>query len=276
MATDSFREFAPPRGLAELVWSFWVHRADDDRDSPVESRFVPDGSVRLVHRVGDVVRIVGPHDAPVVRRMAAGTTVIGARLRPGGRWLLGGAPVSELRGQTIRADDLPGRWARQFTNRLNEVETPRQALGVLAGLLATRAATSASPDPVVAETVNRFLAGPEVRVDRAAAATGISSRQLRRRCVPEIGLEPKTLQRLLRFQRVLAHLHTGDPGSGTDGPTLATLASHAGFCDQSHLSHECRTLTGASLQRFVVETRQRCRHDHDHAAAFAPLRAVPR
>ena len=68
---------------------------------------------------------------------------------------------------------------------------------------------------------------------------GVSERTLRRRCRELFGYGPKTLQRILRMQRVLWLL------SCPRAPhTLALLAQAAGFADQAHLTRVFRDATG--------------------------------
>src|SRR3712207_3199287 len=68
----------------------------------------------------------------------------------------------------------------------------------------------------------------------------ISDRQFRRRCEAAVGVAPKTLHRILRFQRFVA-LTQWDLASGTRGvrPTIATLAAEVGYADEAHLNREC-------------------------------------
>jgi transcriptional regulator GlxA family with amidase domain len=60
---------------------------------------------------------------------------------------------------------------------------------------------------------------------------------LLRRCVASLGYGPKTLDRILRFQRfrVLASL---------SDHTLRELAAMTGYADQAHLNRECLRLAG--------------------------------
>jgi AraC-like DNA-binding protein len=78
------------------------------------------------------------------------------------------------------------------------------------------------------------MAVPGARV--SALDLGVSERQLRRRFEDAVGYGPKTLARVLRFQRFLA-LAAG-------GGDLARLALSAGYADQAHLTRECRRLAG--------------------------------
>jgi AraC-like DNA-binding protein len=69
--------------------------------------------------------------------------------------------------------------------------------------------------------------------------SGVSERQARRRFQDHVGYGPKTLQRILRMQRVLWLLSRPCPPC-----SLAHLAQAAGYADQAHLTREMRALTG--------------------------------
>jgi transcriptional regulator GlxA family with amidase domain len=76
-----------------------------------------------------------------------------------------------------------------------------------------------------------------VRAAAAGIGVGLGDRQLRRRFAEAVGYGPKTLDRILRFQRflVLARATSAD---------LARLAIEAGYADQAHLTRECTRLSG--------------------------------
>ena len=91
---------------------------------------------------------------------------------------------------------------------------------------------------------------------------------IRRRVRDGIGLAPKVVQRMLRFQGflALAHGREGDPAE------LARLAAEAGYADQSHLTRECLRLAGLSPHALMQESLETCRKaGHDHAVSYAPL-----
>ena len=78
------------------------------------------------------------------------------------------------------------------------------------------------------------MAQPGTRVSELDL--GLSERQLRRRFADAVGYGPKTLARVLRFQRFLELARGGDD--------LARLAFAAGYADQAHLTRECGRLAG--------------------------------
>ena len=76
-------------------------------------------------------------------------------------------------------------------------------------------------------------------------ALGIGDRQLRRRFADAVGYGPKTLERILRFQRFLTlAIHEAD---------LARLALDAGYADQAHLTRECTRLAGLPPAQLLAE-----------------------
>jgi AraC-like DNA-binding protein len=108
----------------------------------------------------------------------------------------------------------------------------------------------AAADPIVEATVAAMSgAGPATKsvVSELIAEFGWSERTLRRHCHEAIGYGPKTLERILRFQRFLA-LADRDPS-----PDLATLALTAGYADQAHLTRESGRLAGLPPARLLAE-----------------------
>jgi AraC-like DNA-binding protein len=69
-----------------------------------------------------------------------------------------------------------------------------------------------------------------------------SQGRARRRFAAAVGYGPKTFQRVLRLQRVLAQAGRLPRA----GASLAALAAEAGYADQAHMSRELLALTGRS------------------------------
>src|SRR5262249_32240273 len=109
-----------------------------------------------------------------------------------------------------------------------------------------------TPDPAMSRAA-ALLRDPAARAEEVAGDVGLSARQFRRRCQAAAGYGPKTLQRVLRFQRFVRMV---DAPAGP--PDLATAAALAGFADQAHLTRECTELSGltpAALARFRLTAR---------------------
>src|SRR5512141_2623463 len=81
---------------------------------------------------------------------------------------------------------------------------------------------------------------PGSGVDRLAESLGISERQLRRRFHQCVGYGPKTLDRVLRFRRLVAR--AGAIAAGESD--LARVAADLGYADQAHMTRVCLRLSG--------------------------------
>ncbi len=221
-----YRELPPPADLAPLLACVWTSVAKG-------GRILPDGCADVVWDGSDLV-IAGPAtialDSP-----PRGTPVFGVRFRLGAAGTGLGLPAEELADLRVPVADV---W------RDGDAMREAAALRGLPGLIGAMRARS----PVAADPLTRAaalgLAVPGARVADLGARLGISERQLRRRFADAVGFGPKTLARILRFQRFLAL------APGRDD--LAGLAYEAGYADQAHLTRECRRLAGRTPAELVT------------------------
>jgi len=258
---QTFRErlAAPP--LRRLLSCVWVQRIGQG-SPPYLHRTIPNGSTELVCTLGATTTIVGPQTGPTEELVTPGTVTIGLRLRPGVAQALLGLPASELVDLQVEAGEIWGRSARTLDDRLAAASSPQAATALLEQELLRRARDRAALDPLALEAVLRLLhRGTSVR--SLADSLYISERQLRRRLETAVGIAPKPLQRVFRFQRFLALVQADDTP-----PNLGRLAREAGYADQSHLSREAVRLAGRTPGTVLQHADQDCRCAHDHTASY--------
>ena len=164
------------------------------------------------------------------------------RFRVGAAGAALGLPAGELIDSSPALEDVWGAAGREIAERVGEAGTPAAQLHALAA--AVRERLAAPPDEIV-----RAAATGTARED-----LGIGDRQLRRRFGDAVGYGPKTLERILRFQRFLALARADEivaarneaaAARGADARhDLAGLALDAGYADQAHLTRECSRLAG--------------------------------
>jgi AraC-like DNA-binding protein len=234
-AGPAYVEVAPPVALRQFVERLWIHRIDGP--TPADGRrLLPDGRMTLVWIGGLGVRISGPQTSYTERADLPRMVVLGATFLPGTAPQLLRAPAAEFINHHIALDDIDSRLARRLDERLANSITTADALAALADELARYLRTSPSPDPVVRDAVT-WLDRATATVSDAAALALVSERELQRRFVEQIGYGPKTLHRVLRFQRFMQQLTLPNID-------LAAAAALAGYADQPHLSRETRRLAG--------------------------------
>jgi AraC-like DNA-binding protein len=233
-----YHESAPPAGLADWVECLWWRRVDgEERAEP--GRILPDGRIDLVWTPAVGMLVAGPQTRFLTRPFAPPFIAVGARFHPGAGAAVLRVAASELRDAHIPLGALDAELASVLDDRLGTVQTAAEALTAFTTALARRCTDVDSPDPLVRAVVAALThEGP--RVSELAGAAAISERQLRRRFRASVGYGPKTLHRVLRFQRVVHELAGGTGRAGD----LARCAAAAGYADQAHLTRECRELSG--------------------------------
>ena len=232
----TYREFAPSPPLHALVACRWLRELP--ADAPADSTLVlPDGCVDLIWR-SERLEVAGLDLKARRSPVRSGTAIAGIRLRPGVAGAVFGMPARELVDVQAPLDDVIGPRGVELAESLGEAEGHEAEYLLLEEAVAAAIADRA-PDPLVLAATRR-LGFPGSRVDQLAHALGISERQLRRRFHQAVGYGPKTLDRILRFRRLVSQAQ-----AVTDGEVdLARLAADLGYADQAHMTRDAVRLTG--------------------------------
>jgi AraC-like DNA-binding protein len=229
----AYAELAPSPALEAQVACVWVGDGG-------AVRVLPDACADIVFTGGRLV-VAGPATLPDLVPATPGQDRCGVRFRVGLAGSALGLPAAELLDQVVPLAEIWGAEGRRLEDRVAAAERPLEAM--IAGVAARIAGAR---DDVVREAVGRVRRG-ETSVERLARASAISERQLRRRFDRSVGYGPRTLRRVLRFQRFLAAARTAGPGS------LARLAADAGYADQAHLARDCARLAGLAPGALLAE-----------------------
>jgi AraC-like DNA-binding protein len=230
---DGYAEWQPPAALRGPVACLWASVVPDGADRA--SLVLPDACSDLIWERGVGGYLAGPDTGPVRIESGAGTVIAGVRFRPAAGGQLLGLPLSELRDQRVPLADVLPAAARPLSAALTPAEAAERLLDVTGRLM-----SGAVPDPAMTDAAAR-LRNPAVHAEDIAEWAGLSERQFRRRCHAAAGYGPKTLQRILRFQRFVRLID-----ATADTPDLAGAAARAGYADQPHLTRECQALAGCS------------------------------
>jgi AraC-like DNA-binding protein len=261
---SSYVERLPAPALAAFASSVWIQQVGA---RPVAQRHVPHGGAEVRCVLGETPRLLGPLTAATYREIPAGGTVVGVRLRPGVLGGLAGMPADELVDEDVAGTDLWPDLGR-LTDALGDAVSPRVALGRLQSFLARSAG---EPDPLVDEAVRNLMPWHGRGTAALPALLSISERQLRRRCRAAVGVGPKELHRILRFQGFVARVQASVAQEGDADVDLARWAAEVGYHDQAHLNRECRRLLGATPGEVLAQYGAACACGHDHAASYVPM-----
>ena len=203
----SYRELPTTGPLLACLWT--------NEGGPRTHRILPDACVDIVSVKGELV-VAGP--ATRAHLTTVGGATFGVRFRVGAAGAALGLPASDLLDLSVPLEDVWGK-APQVAD-VHELARVVLRRGGAADPL-VRAAATGTP----------------------RSAIGLGDRQLRRRFLDAVGYGPKTLERILRFQRFLM----------LEGTDLARRALDAGYADQAHLTRECTRLAGLPPAALLAE-----------------------
>jgi AraC-like DNA-binding protein len=154
--------------------------------------------------------------------------LIGIRFHPGGTAPFLRLPLHEITDQVVELGSLSSKLERELVRVTSDSALLTEKITAIEEFL-TRELLSREPDARLMMLGARIVdSGGLVSVDQLANDAGISSRQLERRFLREIGLGPKLLGRIIRFQQVFRAVEQCDAA-------WAAVAIECGYYDQAHL-----------------------------------------
>lgn len=181
---------------------------------------------------------------PSTVRGASTWACIELRLTPQGAYRLLGVPMHELTNQAVELEHLVPK-ARSLQERLWDARGWTERFDLADAFLLRLLAGSRPPDPGVAWSWDHLYATRgRAPIGALARELGWSHRRLISRFREQIGLAPKTVARVIRFDRAVTALRDSTPRG------LADIAYGCGYADQAHLTREFRELAGVSPKRF--------------------------
>ncbi|HKE01171.1 MAG TPA: AraC family transcriptional regulator [Planctomycetota bacterium] len=259
-----YRERAPHPFLAPWVRCLWSLRG---APSPgALERVLPDGCMEWVFHLGEPFRIqdeagrlapqtsallVGATTRAIVLAPSRDVDVVAIRFRPGGAAPFVRAPATRWRDDVVPLDASGDRGLEELERRLRETPAERR-LDVLEGACLRRASRFGARARRLVPAVEALLDGG-VSVDGVAHACALGARQLERRFLEEVGLSPRQVARVGRFQRAARLLESAAP--------LAAIAQASGYADQSHFGREFLAFAGITPARYRLAA-------HELASAF--------
>ena len=225
------RYYIPAAPLSDFIEDFWLY--NDYRPAHLKERILPSGTTELVINLRDNELRVYDRVRPGLCERFSGAIVSGT---------YDGFFVIDTH---VDLETLWGRSARELRDRLRTATAPIDKFRVLEAALLARLSGSVIRHGAVRFALHAFGGSNPTTVRDVSERVGLSQRRFSEVFKTEVGLTPKLLHRVQRFQRVLALARRAT------APDWSRLALDCGFFDQSHLIRDFVAFSGFSPAEFL-------------------------
>jgi AraC-like DNA-binding protein len=243
-----------PRLRAHVLGDYTGYR--ERTLGPMRRRELPSPQVVLIIDFGPAIRVFDARDPSQSARHATGFVAglddtfsltetpgemsgVQVNFTPLGARLFFGLPMRHLARRVVGLDDVFGAQGPLLTEQLHEAPGWEARFALLDHWLLRRILEARAVADCVTWAWQRLSAsGGVVEIGALADELGYSQKHLISRFNEELGLPPKLLARLIRFDRVIQTVKAG----GAD--SWARLAYAHGYYDQAHLIRDFRQFTG--------------------------------
>ncbi len=237
-----YREQHPKPPLDRYIECFWTLQSEGVIENSQPERILPDGCVELILNFGSrftqhvdskqVLQpqnfLVGQMTGPILISPTGTVELIGIRFHPGGTAPFIRVPMYEVKDQVVALGGVAPDLERKLLRVSTDQPTMTARIAAIEAML-TSLVLAKKINPRSVELANLIVeSGGLLSVDMLARNAGISTRQLERKFLQEVGLSPKLLGRILRFQQVFRAVERRDNA-------WAPIAVDCGYYDQAHL-----------------------------------------
>jgi len=235
-----YREIIPQSPLNKHIECFWTLESSVPSTQP--ERILPDGCIELILNFGDRFSqhcdhtrklqpknfLVGQMTGPIMISPSGPVQLIGIRFHPGGTLPFLRVPLHEVTDQVVELGSLSSALEGDLLRVTSESPVLSEKIRTIERLLTMCLAKSKYDSWLMNAAARIVDSRGLIAVDELAGDAGISSRQLERRFLREVGVGPKLLGRIIRFQQVFRAVEQSNNA-------WAEIAIECGYYDQAHL-----------------------------------------
>lgn len=267
-----FRPHVPRPALARFVKFIWIARGVSAHK---RERVLPNGVIELIVNLGQPHKLLeredysretlyrdcwvaGIQNRHLVIEAVRDTDLIGIRFHPGGAYPFLGIPLCELTDRVVELDLIDRALVDELRGRMLEVRDDDQRIAIAERVLLARLDSHWFGHRAVQFVCEQIRAAQGcVRIGELVERTGLSHRRLMGHFERDVGMTPKALAQIHKFQSVLRRVE------GVADPDWSRIAVDCGYYDQPHLNHDFKRLSGLTPREYLATRLE----DINHAVA---------
>jgi AraC-like DNA-binding protein len=257
----NYQIYQPHPDLKPLISCFWTLEVPATEDTQ-RQRIIPDGTIEMLFTLGDdIKRYTSKNDFILQpRSMVLGQTIdpfyieptgyvntFAIRFYPYGFSSLVAVPLKNLANKETALDMLFGKSiAKKLEQDIIQATDVKQRIEIIELFLLNQLSEQVTVDNIVKTTIDTLL----LTKGRASISDILKDdlskrRQLERLFVKQIGVSPKQLAKVIRFQSAIKML------LNDEGENLTNIAYENDYYDQAHFIKDFKEYTGISPKEFL-------------------------
>jgi AraC-like DNA-binding protein len=256
MIVEPYQVLAPPPELEDFVDCFWDLTGAAPCDPTEPEIVLPDGKTELIVHFGEDffklengeyvrqarVLMSGQLTERIFLRPSGKVGVVSVRFKPAGAARFFDIPFCEIVDRVIDFSQFEKDVAQKLVRDVADASTPFERIGVLRNLLLERLSKHESNEDIFVRRACRYITQSEgsYSVQELVKLIGFSERQLERKFKKQVGITPKHLSRIVRFQKFITLSKT------SHSLTLTDVSQSCGYYDQSHFIKDFTKFSGVS------------------------------
>lgn len=254
----------PLNKYVELIWML------QGKPSYQREKVLPNAALELIINLGSYHKVVdcndynkfeiyqdfwiaGMQEKHIVIEALSESNLIGIRFRCGAAYHFLRMPVSELTNQVVEADQILGKLPITLREQLLETENPQQRLNIIESVLVKHIGEQKS-DLLIDNVINTIKQMPSHSITKISHEVGISEKHLISLFKRYVGITPKLLERIFRFQSVINLVQNQTQVNWTE------VAYQCGYYDQAHMIKEFNYFSGSTPSTYLKLRDE----DHNH------------
>ncbi len=254
-----YHVYIPGEALSRYIKCYWTLESSLDDAYENKQRIFPDGCIELIFHYGDLFKKYSVNGAAdfqprsflhgqLNRYMeiepSGNIGVFSVRFVPCGLQPFLEMDINEYTGKAISVEEIWGNEGKLVEERMMHAENTMDRIKIIEHFLSGRITMKKNYNSVE-HCVNAIIRGRgSLSIDMLSQEVNMGRRHLERKFISSVGLSPKLLSRIIRFQSALQLIERNQLS------TLTEIAYAGGFYDQSHLIKDFKEFSGLNPKQY--------------------------
>lgn len=265
----NYQIYRPHPTLTRYIKCYWTLEVSQQEEAPSRQRVFADGCIELIFHYGDLFKkytrgdefLIQPRSfvhgqvTRFIELEASGNTgMFSIRFNPNGLQPFLNYSIGEITDQAATVYELWGNEGKVLEDRILNAKTSPERVTIAEDFLLKKLAPHQASKLTEHCLQSIVRSNGTIPIEQLAKDLSIGRRQLERKFVAAVGLSPKMLSRIIRFQNVLQMIENRRFTS------LTAVAYEGGFYDQAHFIRDFREFTGLNPKQYFSEDLEMARY----------------